>query len=169
MEAHLLNANEKVKTIMQVQERITKTLVDTLEPVASLETHALYRVGLAYGRLVYRIRWFLIAFWIVVVILSIPFASKITSVLQGGGYTYNSGESTHVDTVLTTKLHQSPSQAVVVFQSTTTLVNDPSYQKEVNDFMSRARSFQDVTTVAQRGTGTDGRTTFVIVTGGATY
>ena len=148
---------------MQVQERITKPLSNTLDPVESLETHGLYRIGLAYGRLVYRFRWFVIAFWMVAVIVSIPFASKITSVLQGGGYSYKAGESTHVDTILTGKLHQSPSQVIVLFQSAATPVNDPSYQKEVNDFISRARSFQGVTTVAKGGTGKDGRTTLVIM------
>ncbi len=85
------------------------------------------------------------------------------SVLQGGGYTYNEGESTHVVTILTSKLHQSPSQVVVVFQSATMPVNDPSYQKEINNLISRARSFQGVTTVAQGGAGKDNRTTFVMV------
>ncbi len=150
---------------MQLQNRTQENLVPSTEPghKSSLESHGLYRLGLAYGRLVYRFRWFIIAFWIVVVIVSIPFAANIGSVLTGGGFSYSNSESTRAGNLINSKLHQPLSQLLVVFQSTHTAVNDPGYQKEVNDFMSRARSFPNVTGVTQNGTGKDGRTTYVTV------
>lgn len=142
---------------MQLQNRTQENLVQSTEPEhkSTLESHGLYRFGLAYGRQVYRFRWFIIAFWIVAVIASIPFAANIGSVLKGGGFSYSNSESTRAGNVITDKLHQPSSQLLVVFQSTRTAVNDPSYQKEVNDFMSRARAFPNVTGVTQNGTGTD--------------
>jgi putative drug exporter of the RND superfamily len=150
---------------MQIQEKPQDSLEkgDRSKKKSSLESHGLYRLGLAYGRQVYRFRWFVIAFWIIVVGVSIPFAAQIGSVLQGGGYTFKGSESIQVDNVLTSKLHQPLTQAFVVFQSTNTLVSDPAYQQEVNDFMSKARSFPNVTEVTQGGTGQDGRTTYVMV------
>lgn len=148
---------------MQTQERPQENVIKPPESKSSLESHRLYRVGLGYGRQVYRFRWFIIAFWIVVVAVSIPFAAQIGSVLKGGGYYYNNSESAHADNLISEKLKQPSTQLLVVFQSTNTAVNDAGYQQEVNDFMSRARSFAHVTGVAQSSTGQDGRTTYVTV------
>ncbi len=150
---------------MQTQEKLQDSLEKggKSKKTSTLESHGLYRLGLAYGRQVYRFRWFIIALWIIIVGVSIPFASQISSALQGGGYSFKDSESIRVDNLLTSKLHQPLTQALIVFQSTNTAVNDPAYQQEVQNFMSRARSFPNVTQVTQSGTGQDGRTTFVTV------
>jgi RND superfamily putative drug exporter len=135
----------------------------SLAPVAPLESHGLYRAGLIYGRQIYRIRWLVIALWLVALIVSVPFASKVASVLSGGGYTFSGSDSVRVANILTDKLHQPPVQAIVVFQSATTPVSAPGYQREVSDFISRAKTFAHVTSVASGGTGQDGRTTYVTV------
>src|SRR5947208_6085517 len=150
---------------MQIQEKPQDRLEkgDKSKKTSTLESHGLYRLGLAYGRQVYRFRWFIIALWIIIVGVSIPFASQISSVLQGGGYSFKDSESIRVDNLLTSKFHQPLTQALVVFQSTNTVVSDPAYQQEVQDFMARAHAFPNVTQVTQGGTGQDGRTTDVTV------
>ena len=150
---------------MQIQERSQENLSKPAgsKPASSLESHGLYRLGLHYGRQVYRFRWLIIAFWVVVVIVSIPFAAKVGDVLQGGGYSYHKSESTRAENLISEKLNQPAAQLLVVFQSVHTPVNDPSFQKEVNDFISRARSFAHVTAVSQGDIGQDGRTTYVTV------
>ncbi len=150
---------------MQTQEKPQGSFEkgEKSKKTSTLESHGLYRLGLAYGRQVYRFRWFIIALWIIIVGVSIPFASQISSALQGGGYSFKDSESIRVDNLLTSKLHQPLTQALVVFQSTNMAVSDPAYQQEVRDFMSRARSFPNVTQVTQGGTGQDGRTTYVMV------
>jgi RND superfamily putative drug exporter len=129
----------------------------------SLETHRIYRVGMAYGRLVYRFRWFVLMFWLIALAVSLPFASKLPGILSGGGYSFSGSESIQVANLLTDKLHQAPSQLIVVFQSPATSVSDPNYQKEVNDFVERARSFPHVMSITPGGVGQDGRTTFLVV------
>ena len=150
---------------MQTQEKPQDRLEegDHSKKTSKLESHGLYRLGLAYGRQVYRFRWFIIALWIIIVGVSIPFAGQISSVLQGGGYSFQNSESTRVDNLLTSKLHQPLTQALVVFQSTNTQVSDPAYQQQVQDFMAKARTFPNVTQVTQGGTGQDGRTTYVTI------
>ena len=150
---------------MQTQEKPQDSLEegDHSKKTSKLESHGLYRLGLAYGRQVYRFRWFIIALWIIIVGVSIPFAGQISSVLQGGGYSFQNSESIRVDNLLTSKLHQPLTQALVVFQSTNTQVSDPAYQQQVQDFMAKARTFPNVTQVTQGGTGQDGRTTYVTV------
>ena len=150
---------------MQTQEKLQDSLEEggKSKKTSTLESHGLYRLGLAYGRQVYRFRWFIIALWIIIVGVSIPFAGQISSVLQGGGYSFKDSESIRVDNLLTGKFHQPLTQSLVVFQSTNTEVSDPAYQRELQDLMSRARTFPNVTQVTQGGTGQDGHTTFVMV------
>jgi len=129
----------------------------------SLETHKLYRLGLAYGRQVFRLRWFIIAFWVIVLGASIPFTAKIGDALNGGGYSYNASESSRVNTIISTKLPRPASQLLVIFQSAHTAVSDPAYQQEVSVFMSRARAYHYTTGVSSSSAGLDGRTTYVTV------
>jgi len=150
---------------MQTQEHAKKMLleVETPEDVSPPEVHKQYRLGLKYGHLIYRLRWFIIAFWAVIVIVSVPFAAQIDSVLTGGGYSSSTSESAHASTLLQEKLQQPATQLLVVFQSTRVLVSDPAYQKEVTDFMQRARSYSNVTGVTQSGAGRDQHTIYVTV------
>ncbi len=57
---------------MQVQDRSQGQSAPSKD-TSSLESHGLYRLGLAYGRQVYRFRWFIIAFWVMALAASIPF------------------------------------------------------------------------------------------------
>ncbi len=119
---------------------------------------------MAYGRLVYRFRWLVLALWLIGLVISIPFASTIADVLGGDGYSYSGSESAQVSALLKNNLHQgSTTQLLVVFQSTTTPVTNPAYQQEISAFMSRARSFADVSNVLPGGVGSDGRTALVVV------
>src|SRR6185312_2285961 len=123
---------------------------------SAVEKYGLYRLGLVYGRQVHRFRWLILAFWVVAVIVSIPFASKVGSVLKSGGYHYSGSEAAHADTIISSKLHPTPTQLLVVFQSGSTSVNAPDYQQEVHTFISKARSFPHVSGVVQSGPGQDG-------------
>lgn len=149
---------------MRIQDRPGEELASGA-PVAAraLETHVLYRLGLAYGRQIFRLRWFIIAFWVIVLGASIPFTAKVGDALNGGGYSYNASESSQVDTIISTKLPRPASQLLVVFQSDHTAVSDGAYQQEVNAFISRARGYQYTTGVSASSAGLDGRTTYVTV------
>ncbi len=154
---------------MKLQDSTQDLPVVSSEPAsaasgeAKLESHGLYRLGLAYARQVYRFRWLIIILWLVGVTASVPFAVQLPAILSGGGYSLSSSESAHVNTIITDKLHQPPSSAMVVFQSSNTPVMDTAYQKEVNDFIARAQHFTNVSRVIKGGVGKDGYTTFVVV------
>ncbi|HEV8193942.1 MAG TPA: MMPL family transporter, partial [Ktedonobacterales bacterium] len=128
-----------------------------------LEGHGLYHVGLAYGRLIYRLRWVVIMLWVVTVGVSVPFAAQLGTVLTGGGYNSQAGESAHVGDILKQKLHLPPATVLVVFQSAATPASDPAYSGEVAAFMSHARGFPHVIDVSQGPVSEDGRTTLVTV------
>ena|SRR5258708_3611948 len=71
---------------------------------AEIEKHTLYRWGLAYGRQVHRFRWLILAFWVVVVVVSVPFVTKVGSVLQSGGYSNSGSEAAHVSNIISSQL-----------------------------------------------------------------
>ena len=144
----------------------TPTLAEPQSHVATSAEQAqgLYRVGLAYGRFIYRVRWVVLALWLVGLVVSVPFAAKVSSVLTGGGYSFSGSESIHADNIIAAKLHTPPASVQVVFQSADTLVSAASYQQEVGDFIANAKTFPHVTGVYPSPTGQDGRTTFVTLT-----
>src|SRR5690348_9902140 len=150
---------------MRVQEQERPTDVEDHESASdeALQAHGLYRWGLAYGRLVYRFRWVVIALWLVGLAVSLPFAVSVVDVLSSGGDSYKGSESEQANTLIQQSFPQAPTQLLVVFQSEKTPVSDAAYQQEVNAFISRARSFAGVEAVTAGGTGQDGRTTFVVV------
>jgi RND superfamily putative drug exporter len=148
---------------MQVRERSKQPSPGAIPEQHALESHGLYRLGLNYGRQVYRFRWFILAFWIIIVAVSIPFTGKIGSVLHGGGYSSRESDSQKVSDILTNQLHQPQAELLVVFQSERTLVSDPAYQREVANFISEVRTFPHVIDVSQGGTGNDGKTTYISI------
>ncbi|HEY7985186.1 MAG TPA: MMPL family transporter, partial [Ktedonobacterales bacterium] len=125
--------------------------------------HGLYRIGLAYGRFIHRVRWLVIALWAAGLIASVPFAASLGSVLKGGGYAFSGSESNHVAQVVSGTLRQPLSQMIVVFQSQHTPVSDPAYRDEVDTFVGQVRGFPHLTDVSVQGPGKDGRTTSVVM------
>ena len=159
---------------MQIQEQpekleaVSPASTDSVETSPAEETlltkQGFYRFGLAYGRLVYRLRWLFILLWLIGLGVSIPFTVSIGNVLNGGDYSIKDSESAHVDEILTGKLHQTGSQLLVVFQASHTAVSDIAYQQEVNAFMSKAHALAHVTGVNTEENGRDERTAIVVLT-----
>lgn len=154
---------------MQLEDLPRTGKGEPAEPSDVLEHQRIYRFGLAYGRFVYRARWFILIFWLLVLGISAPFALKLTGVLTSGGYSFNGSESVQVANTLTDTLHQAPSQAMVVFQSSTTSVSDPAYQQEIQHFINKLKNFPHYRDTTSGGVGQDGRTTFVMVNFTADY
>jgi RND superfamily putative drug exporter len=148
---------------MQIKEKVREQRVPVPARRSLDEAHGMYRLGIAYGRHIYRLRWFIIAFWVIVLGASIPFTLKVGDALGGGGYSYGSSESARVDTMIASTLKPPSSQFLVVFQSDATPASAPAYQREVNDFISRAHAYPHVTGVQESGVGLDGRTIYVTV------
>lgn len=118
---------------------------------------------LVYSDFVYCGRWFIIAFWSILLFVSVPFVLHLSTVLHNSGYTISNSESQNVTSIMTETLHQPTTQIIVVLHSAQTLVSDPTYQQEVQTLMTRAELFEHVIAVTQGGTGQDGRTTFLTI------
>ncbi len=139
------------------------TVTPSRPPAHEHEPKGLYRIGFAYGKFIHRMRWFVIALWVIALAVSVPFAAKLPGILTGGGYNFQHSDSVQVSNIVANTLHQPQSQLLVVFQSANTPVNDPAYQREVSSFVAKAEGYAHVSGVQQQGTGKDGKTTFVVV------
>jgi RND superfamily putative drug exporter len=148
---------------MQLTERPAAGSPEAPEQDAGQSAPGMYRVGLAAGRAIYRVRWLVVVLWCVALAASLPFTARLSSVLTGGGYTLDNSESIHVANIAVDTLHQPAAQVTVVFHSAATPVSDPAYQAEVQRFITNARSFGHVTDIVTGPPGADGLTTFVQV------
>jgi putative drug exporter of the RND superfamily len=128
-----------------------------------LHTHGLYRLGFNYGHLIYRLRWLVIALWVVGLAVSVPFAAQLTSKLTGGGYSMNDSESVQVGNILVDRLHAPPSTLLIAFHSESVAVSDPAYQAQINRAADAMRGYAHVTSVTDAGPGSDGKTTYLAV------
>jgi putative drug exporter of the RND superfamily len=158
----VLAHNREEQTALKTEQlQPTGAVQKSTRKTGTMGQHA--ALGEAYGRLVYRFRWPIIAFWACIILASVPFASRISMVLHNSGYAISSSESNAVDVQLVSTLHRPATQVLVVFQSNGVAATDPTYQREVGDFITRAKEFPHVTTMTQGGAGRDGRSTFVAV------
>ncbi len=116
-----------------------------------------------YGRLIYRLRWAIVALWVVALGISIPFAATISGKLQSSIAQPGNTQSAQVSQQLTNTFHQPSSQVIAVFHSTGVPVTDPSYQQEITNFIGAAQGYAHVASAQQQASAADGVTTFVVV------
>jgi len=143
---------------------VEEQVASTSGTETSFEKQGFYRVGLAFGRLVYRFRWSIIVLWVIGLGISLPFTISVAKVLNGSSFSLSGSESDRVDQLMASTLHQNNSQVLVVFQATHVAVSDAQYQQEVQAFSNKAKTLAHVTNVVSGGTGLDGHATFVVVT-----
>ncbi|MGH2508874.1 MAG: MMPL family transporter, partial [Ktedonobacteraceae bacterium] len=116
----------------------------------------------AYGQLVYRFRWGLIAFWLVLLLGCIPFALLAPNTLTSGGYVSSGSETSQVADALITRLHQPASTLFVMFESSTAHVSDPAYQQQLQRVLQWGRAQAQVSMVSA-SVGNDQHTAAVLV------
>lgn len=125
--------------------------------------YKLSRFGLRYGRLVYRFRWPVIALWGIALLVCIPFARDLPTILTADNYIVEGGESAHVTTMLNQWLHLSSSPVLVVFRAQQLAASDPHYQQQVHTFVEQATALKYVSGVQPPQIGKDGHTVLVAV------
>src|SRR5438105_9979892 len=98
------------------------------------------------GLAMYRLRYFVIPFWIVVsAAMGGLFASHVTDVLKGGGFSTPGSGSELADEVLGKYFHLSSSNvALVVFQSADSTVDDSTYKDQVTAAEDRVKNVKNV-------------------------
>src|SRR5260370_39282814 len=90
-----------------------------------------------------------------------PLASSVASRLQNSGYpASSSSQSSRVEGLLSSSLHRPTTQVLVVFHSDLPLT-DPAYQRRLQAFLARVRTFPHVVGSPTENTSQDGHSTVV--------
>ncbi len=81
------------------------------------------------GRAMYRWRKVVLVVWSVVLLVSVPFAPRVETVLKGGGFANGASEADRTTNLLVHNLGFFPSNLTVVFTSPTLVVTDPRFRQ----------------------------------------
>jgi RND superfamily putative drug exporter len=80
------------------------------------------------GAFVDRRRWWVVAGWVIVLAIALPFAPRASGALRAGGFSSDSLESAEARGVLERELGAPPSAVAVVFHSDTLLAGTPAFE-----------------------------------------
>ncbi len=124
----------------------------------------------AFGRLIYRFRWLVLACWIAVLGIALPFAPRVTEPLRVGGFADPALESSKAAATLARDLGYSTSSVIVTYSSDdpSFLATDPRFIAETEASLAGLRNVHAQTTVLThaanpRQISRDGRTAFEVV------
>jgi putative drug exporter of the RND superfamily len=97
---------------------------------------------LRLGRITYRFRIAIIAFWILTTILLGFFAIKLPSILSGSGFEMD-GSFSKVENILQDKFNQPKSSVMLVFDSKKYETQDDAYKQFVNKTLASVKDVED--------------------------
>jgi RND superfamily putative drug exporter len=92
------------------------------------------------GRFVVRHAWWVVAAWVALLVVAIPFAPQVPGKLSAGGFILDDLESARAKALLETTLGAPPSALVVVFSSPTLEAGTPAFE------VAAAEAIRDVPT-----------------------
>lgn len=91
------------------------------------------------ARLAIRYRWAVVAFWLVLVAVSVPFALNAQDPLKVGGFTSDDTEASRARAVVQDELGYSPSNLIVIYESDTLDATDPEFEDQVSASLANVR------------------------------
>jgi RND superfamily putative drug exporter len=120
------------------------------------------------GRFAVRRRWWIVAVWLGVIGLALPFAPRAPGALSAGGFILDDLESARARQLLERELDAPPSALVIVYSSPTLTAGTTAWAQAVSDATRDVRSAPHVVDVlphqlAPRQVSQDGHTAYDIV------
>ncbi len=114
-------------------------------------------------------RWWVIAAWAVMLVVSVPFAPRLPSVLKVGGFSDDSLESARARQVLQQQLGYQATSFQVIFQSDTLEARDPRFITQTKAALADVAVLPDVAAVEyhdvnSRQISRDGHSAYEVVT-----
>jgi uncharacterized membrane protein YdfJ with MMPL/SSD domain len=102
------------------------------------------------GAYIYRVRWFVLAAWLVVLVVCGPLAGKAADALQAGGIEAPGSDSSVAANLLSSEFDVSAlNNVAVVLRSDSLTIDDAKFETEVNVAEMRVRGAEGVTRVVQ--------------------
>jgi putative drug exporter of the RND superfamily len=135
-----------------------------VEPMSSMPSNRFERLG----RWCARHRWPVVAAWLVLVVVAIPFALQAPSALRAGGFIRPDLESAQAKAVLEREIGLSEAAVVVVFHSETARAGEPAFEAAAAAAIAAVPNAEHVRsvlphTLSTRQVSADGHTAYDIV------
>lgn len=93
------------------------------------------------GQSIYKCRWAVIVFWLILLIASFPFMSKLMDPFNAVGFTDANSQSAQANTDLNNKLGYSYNRFIVMYRSDKMTTANPEFFKEIHDSLSGLEKF----------------------------
>jgi putative drug exporter of the RND superfamily len=96
------------------------------------------------GRFAARYRWLIVGLWMLAVAVALPFAPRVSDVLQSGGFLSPDAESQRAVDLLTRNLGLKPTIVQIIFTSQVYTADDPRFAQESEQALAGLRSWSEV-------------------------
>ena len=106
------------------------------------------------GRFAVRRRWWIVAVWLGIIGIALPFAPRAPSALSAGGFILDDLESARARQLLERELGAPPSALVIVYSSPTLTAGTPAWTQAVTDATRDVRDAPHVVDVPAPSAGT---------------
>ena len=115
-----------------------------------------------------RRRWLVLGVWLLALAIALPFAPRITSVLQSGGFSSPDMQSQQAVDLLVQKLHYQLNAVQILFSSPTMTADDPRFIQEANATLARLSTWSEVSEIVPftenpHQISRDGHTAYTVV------
>ncbi|WED41802.1 MMPL family transporter [Legionella cardiaca] len=103
-----------------------------------MQNHFFYKLG----KLIYPLRWFIIVFWILIIIASLPFLPHIISPFKTTGFVDENSKSAKAEEYLSQKLkYNNANKFLIIYKSPTLLATNPSFSKKIKQSLEELKDF----------------------------
>ncbi|MDR3476431.1 MAG: MMPL family transporter [Gammaproteobacteria bacterium] len=121
-----------------------------------------------YGKLIYRVRWLILALTIAVLAVSIPVLPKVIEPFTSTGFFDENSESAKANNVLNKQLGYSYNRFVILYSSPDLLASDPKFIAEIKNSLADLKAFPTQHTVVypdvnKQQISADKHTAYVVV------
>jgi len=99
------------------------------------------------GKLVTRYRWFVVGFWLLAVVVALPFAPQVGTILQAGGFTSPDAESEQALTLLENKLHLNVNIVQIIYTSQRYSAYDAQFVREAQQSLASVQHMPEVASI----------------------
>ena len=99
------------------------------------------------GRVMTRLRYWVIGLWLVAALASIPFAPRVAEVLSPGGFSSSDMQSQQAIDALQSGLHLSFTNVLVIFSSKTLTANDPRFIAQATAATAKLQGWSQVSQI----------------------
>jgi RND superfamily putative drug exporter len=99
------------------------------------------------GSVATRYRWWIVAVWLLITVVALPFAPQASQVLRSGGFVSPDVQSQQAVDLLSSKLHLNLTIVQVIFISQRYTVERPQFAQEMQQALAEVRTWSEVSGV----------------------